>query len=387
MMKVAVVGLGFRMANVLKSFQKSLPELDIVGLVDPQPAGLAEVEGAGLRARNKYDDVDAMLVTEKPDLLMVGSPNAFHLEHVKSGLKQGVKVFTEKPVVIDEEQTMAMAALLGEYGADRVLVGLVLRYSDLYRDLRRAQAEGQIGTITSIEASEHIAPYHGAFFMRDWRRHQKYAGPYILEKCCHDLDIYASVVGARAKTVASFGGRRSFIPENAPTTLSNSEREQYFRKPSGWMSSDKVFDSDADIIDYQTALIEYQNGATMAFHANLNVPDQFRHFCVMGAKGMAEGDFVRNHFKVHDAASGRKLTDRTYAGVETDHYGADDQMAADIVANLVDGAALPVGVLDALEAGLTAIKIDEARREHKMLSLDAAWERFDAALGRGGAHT
>ncbi|MBP0652234.1 hypothetical protein J8J40_34745, partial [Mycobacterium tuberculosis] len=77
--------------------------------------------------------------------------------------------------------------------------------------------------------------------------------PYILEKCCHDIDIYGSVVGARAMTVASFGGRRSFVPDNAPRTLSNSEREQYYRKPSGWMASERVFDGDADIIDYQTA--------------------------------------------------------------------------------------------------------------------------------------
>ena len=33
---------------------------------------------------------------------------------------------------------------------------------------------GALGKITSIEASEHIAPYHGAFFMRDWRRYARY---------------------------------------------------------------------------------------------------------------------------------------------------------------------------------------------------------------------
>ncbi len=104
-----------------------------------------------------FETVSAMLAETRPDLLMVGSPNLYHLEHVAAGLRAGVRVFTEKPVVIDEEQTMKMAALLAEYGSESVLVGLVLRYSDLYRDLRAAQAEGHIGAITSIEASEHIA--------------------------------------------------------------------------------------------------------------------------------------------------------------------------------------------------------------------------------------
>ena len=57
------------------------------------------------------------------------------------------------------------------------------------------------------------------------------------------------------------------------------------------MGTDRVFDSDADIIDFQTAIVEYDNGASLTFHTNLNVPDDYRHFCVVGAKGMAGGRF------------------------------------------------------------------------------------------------
>lgn len=384
-MKLAVAGLGYRMSRVLKSFKKVMPTMRLSGLMDPAPAGLAEIEAAGINIPPRYDTIEAMLAAEKPDLLMVGSPNFLHLEHITAGLRAGVRVFTEKPVVIDEEQTLEFARLLAEYGTDSVLVGLVLRYSDLYRDLRAAQAAGHLGEIASIEASEHIAPYHGAFFMRDWRRYHKYSGSFILEKCCHDLDLYASVVGERPVSVASFGGRKSFIPQNAPAALSDDEKEQYFRKPSGWKSSSAIFDGDGDIIDYQTALVEYANRATLVFHTNLNVPDQFRRFCVIGSKGMAEGDFIRNYFNVHDAATGRKVTECRYEGHESDHYGADDQMAADIVAHLLEGAPLAVGVVEALEAGLTAIKIDAARRNHKMLDLTKTWQDFDAALsGRNG---
>jgi hypothetical protein len=45
---------------------------------------------------------------------------------------------------------------------------------------------------------------------------------------------------------------------------------------------------------------------------------------------------------------------------------------------------LPVGVLDALEAGLTAIKIDEARRLRKVIDMSDTWSRFDAALNGTG---
>ena len=69
-----------------------------------------------------------------------------------------------------------------------------------------------LGNIISIEASEHIMPWHGGFFMRNWRRKEKFSGGFMLEKCCHDIDFYNMIVGCRPKKVASFGGRRSFIP-------------------------------------------------------------------------------------------------------------------------------------------------------------------------------
>jgi hypothetical protein len=55
-------------------------------------------------------------------------------------------------------------------------------------------------------------------------------------------------------------------------------------------------------------------------------------------------------------------------------------MAADIAENLLHGASLPVGVIDALEAGLTAIKIDKARRDRRVIEMAETWEKFDAAL-------
>lgn len=131
------------------------------------------------------------------DVVLVGSPNFLHLEHVGQALAAGYTVFTEKPVVINEEQTMEMAKLVRQYGEARILVGLVLRYSPLYHNLLAARDAGQLGEITSIEATEHIKPYHGAFFQRDWRRLEKYAGPYILEKCCHDINLYQGLLQER----------------------------------------------------------------------------------------------------------------------------------------------------------------------------------------------
>jgi predicted dehydrogenase len=222
--------------------------------------------------------------------------------------------------------------------------------------------------------------------MRDWRRYERYSGSFMLEKCCHDLDLYNGVMGCRPKYVSSFGGRKSFVPKNDPRRDGINDMEVFHRKPSGWMGTDKVFDSDADIIDFQTAMVEYENGSALSFHTNLNVPDEYRRFAVMGAKGQAEGDFVRNFFKVTDARTSQTLIDKVYAGSDLSvHYGADEQMAADISAHLTRGALLPVSVVDALEAGLLALSMDDARRTRSVIDMGPVWERFDAALGRARA--
>ena len=374
-MRIVTAGMGLRAGHVLRELKAAMPEAEVVGFYDPQPTHL-EMLGDVPR----YSSVEAMLSDARPDLYCVFSPNAFHLEQIRLGLEAGVQVFTEKPVVISVEETLELARLLALHGgAQRAMVGLVLRYSQHMVDLRAAMAAGWLGRVTSLEANEHIAPYHGAFFMRDWRRRDAWAGGFMLEKCCHDLDIYNMVTASRPARVASFGGRRSFLPENAPA--SNEEAGIFHVKASVWERTDDPFRSDGDIIDFQTAILEYESGANLAFHTNLNVPDEHRRFCVMGTHGMAEGDFVRGFLKV-TARDGRRLADHDYSAGATAkgaHYGADAMMCADITRYLRgESDGLPVSILDAMEAGVAALALDQARKEGRVVDLAPVWAALDA---------
>jgi predicted dehydrogenase len=376
-MKVGIVGLGNRLGYLARVFTSVEPEFRIVGYVDPEPFGMDYVRRHGISVGRQHASLKNLLEAERLDLLMIGSPNHLHLEHLAEALPYEMPIFCEKPVVATEAQTYELLRLLA-HGADRrVLVGLVLRYTTLYEDTMAAIRDGTIGEISSIEASEHIKPSHGAFFMRDWRRYQGFSGSYLLEKCCHDLDIYGSMVGHRAARVASFGGRRSFIPR-----FGNLEdREIHHAKPAGWHGASAVFHSDADIVDCQTAIVEYANGTELAFHVNMNVPDEYRRFCIIGSHGMAEGDFVRNYFRIHQTPSGQLLLERSrYQRTELGmHYGGEERMAADILRYLRNEGPLPVSVYEALESGLTAIRIDDARRTRSVIDLAETWQRFDAA--------
>lgn len=382
-MKVAIIGLGFRLGYLGHVFNEMDPDFRIVGYVDPNPAGMATLNEHGIDAGKAYDTPEELIRAGGFDLLMIGSPNHMHLDHIRLGLGAGVRVFSEKPIVASIEQSYALAGLLGRHGHDRLSVGLVLRYAPLYRDLLKARDEGLLGQIVSVEAAEHIYPYHGAFFMRDWRRYEKWSGSFMLEKCCHDLDLYNGLIGARPERVASFGGRKTFVPANDPRTYGVNDMSMFHRKPSGWKGSDKVFDSDGDIIDYQVAIVEYANGVGMNFHTNLNAPDQFRRFAAFGTRGQAEGDFIRGFFKVTDVLTEQRLLEKEYkATALSQHYGADEEMAAGVIASVTRGAPLPVSTLDALEAGILALAMDDARRSRQVVDLRPVWDRYDNAFHR-----
>ena len=380
-MKIGAIGLGNRIAHVYHELSQINQDADLVAFVDPQPIGKNYAEKNNFFPSQEYSSLNEMLSNEKLDLLMIGSPNHLHLDHIKRGLNAGIKIFAEKPIVVNEDQSFELAKLLGEFGQDQVLVGLVLRYSQHARSVRNLIDKNILGNIISIEASEHIMPWHGGFFMRNWRRKEKFSGGFMLEKCCHDIDFYNMIVGSRVKRVASFGGRSSFIPENKPE---NNLEEFTKYNLTGWEAKESVFDSDADIVDHQVAIIEYENGATLAFHTNMRVPDEFRRFAVIGTNGMVEGDFVRGFLKAHDQQNNVVL-DEDYGaafGMVKGHYGADNLMLKDINQHLTntDKTNLPVGVKDCIEAGIIAMKIDESRKTGKIIDLTSSWSRLDEQM-------
>ena len=380
-MKIGVVGLGNRIAHVFYELKQINNKAELVAYVDPQPIGKNYAIKNNFFPTKNYLTLGEMISNESLDLLMIGSPNHLHLEHIKEGLNAGLKIFAEKPIVVDENQTFELAKLIKEFGSNQILVGLVLRYSQHARSVRDLLNKNLIGNVVSIEASEHIMPWHGGFFMRNWRRKEKYSGGFILEKCCHDIDFYSMIVKSRPTKVASFGGRHSFIPENQPK---ESIQEYTKYNLEGWEARKEVFDSDADIVDHQVAIIEYENGATLAFHTNMRVPDEFRRFAVIGTNGMVEGDFVRGYLKAHDQKN-NIILDENYGaafGEIKGHYGADSLMLKDINNHLINSkiSELPVGVIDCMEAGLVAMKIDESRKTGKIIDMKETWKIFDSYL-------
>ena len=381
--RIGVVGLGQRIAHVLAAMAEVGWRLEVVGHVDPAPVGAPILAAAGISAGRPFATPQALLAQGPFDLVMVGTPNHLHFEHINLALDAGSPVFAEKPIVRTEAESLALAARLAAGGGPPLYIGLVMRSMPIVREVIARVESGDLGELVSIDATEHLPPEHGGYLARNWRRRAEWGGSYLLDKVCHDFDIFGRLAGARPVRVASFGGRRIFTAERsatAPRTYDNGEAA-YALRDAGWAGANDSFQSDMDVTDHQTAMVEYANQVRLSFHANSHVALTERRWYVAGTEGTLIADLVRNRLMVRRALDRRKperidFGDRT----EDAHNGADQAMARDLLASLRDGAPFPVTPFDSLEAGLTVMAIDEAMACGEVLDCRPMWARYDAAM-------
>jgi len=354
--RIAVIGLGQRIASVLAAMKE-------VGWETP---------GQLLRA-GPYD------------LVMIGSPNHLHLEHLTLALAAGYPVFAEKPIVRTEAESLVAAKALAGRSAPPLFIGLVMRSMPIVKEVIARVDSGELGPLISMDATEHLPPEHGAYLARNWRRRVEWGGSFMLDKVCHDFDIFGRIAGARPARVASFGGRRIFTPDRAEAPRNYEDGSPaYVATGPGWRGANDAFQSDMDLADHQTAIVEYENGFQLSFHSNSNVALAERRWYLAGAEGTLIADLVRNRLMVRPTLHRGKPERIDYGGLTADaHNGADQAMALDLAAALDGAAPFPVTPWDSLEAGLTVMAIDRAMETRQLVDCAPMWAAYDHARGVG----
>ena len=380
--RIGVIGLGQRIAHVLAAMKEVGWSLDVAGHVDPAtPIGLPILAEAGISPGRLYPGPQALLADGPFDLVMIGSPNHLHLEHLTAAFEAGVPIFTEKPIVRTEAETLILARRLADSKTPPLYIGLVMRSMPIVREVIARADSGELGEIISIDATEHLPAEHGGYLARNWRRRQEWGGSYLLDKVCHDFDIFGRIIGSRAARVASFGGRRIFDAARTDVPMSYEDGSPaYALRDAGWQGANDSFHSDMDVTDHQNALVEYENAARLSFHANSHVALQERRWYVAGTNGTLLADLVRNKLMVRPVLDRRK-PERIDFATRTDdnHNGADQAMALDLKATLEHGAVFPVTPCESMEAGLTVMAIDQAMEEGRLIDCAPMWAEYDAA--------
>jgi predicted dehydrogenase len=381
--RIAVIGLGQRIASVLAAMKEVGWDLRLDGYVDPNPVGASILQFAGILPGRSFEAPQQLLAAGPYDLVMIGSPNHLHLEHLTVALTAGHPVFCEKPIVRTEAESLTLARALAGQSAPPLFIGLVMRSMPIVKEVIARVDGGELGPLISMDATEHLPPEHGAYLARNWRRRAEWGGSFMLDKVCHDFDIFGRLAGARPARVASFGGRRIFTADRAGAPRSYEDGSPaYALRDAGWRAANDAFQSDMDLADHQTAIVEYEGGFTLSFHSNSHVALSERRWYLAGAEGTLIADLVRNRLMVRRALHRGKPERIDYGGLTADaHNGADQAMALDLAAALDGATPFPVTPWDSLEAGLTVMAIDRAMETRELVDCAPMWTAYDAARG------
>lgn len=378
---LSVLGAGNRARAVLSALPGIGSQFVIYRALDPRPhavEAMAKATGCPITPARTLEEA---VQDPRVQWVLIASPNACHAEQAVAALEAGKHVFCEKPLATTIEDALRVVEAARE-SRQHLVLGFVLRYTLHYRTIAEALHAGRIGSIISFEFNETLSLPHGAHIHGNWRRFTELGGGHLLEKCCHDLDLAHWLVGHRPRRVASFGGRRFFTPDHRAVLPHAIDPRQRQLPADQWFDEDHIepFGSDADIVDHQTVLIEFENGVQATFHTNCATAIPERRLYVCGTQGTLRADITTQRMELcrFDETKPQII----HTATEGNHGGGDIQLARRWAGHMLNDDQPLVGVREGVEATVTALAIEHARRTGQVEVLDAWWERVDALLQR-----
>ena len=262
-------------------------------------------------------DFDRMVRHERPDVVVVTSPDATHADYVSRALRQGVDVVVEKPMTTDVEGLRLVRDAL-EAGTGQLTVTFNYRYSPRNSEVRRLIAAGAIGEVTSVHFEWCLDTVHGADYFRRWHREKATSGGLLVHKATHHFDLVNWWIGDLPAVVFARGGLRFYGAENArrrglpprpdrsrdartagdPFALDIAAddllREMYRdgEHLDGYIRDRDVFSAGITIEDNLNVVVGYRGGASMSYTLHAHSPWEGYRVAINGTAGRIELDVV-----------------------------------------------------------------------------------------------
>ena len=152
--KTAIIGSGWWGMNIVGEAVAS-GECDLVAMcdVDENQLKIADKKLAKMTSKTAkhYKDYRELLANEKPDIVIVGSPDHWHALHTIAAIKAGADVYVEKPIGHTIYEGRAMVKAAREY--ERIVqVGTHRRVSPHNMAAIKFLQQGGAGTVGLIRA-------------------------------------------------------------------------------------------------------------------------------------------------------------------------------------------------------------------------------------------
>jgi len=207
-MRIAVVGAGQFGRRHIETVRKE-PTCQLAAIADP-------VQGADFGVPS-YVLYTEMLDKEKPDGVIVATPNALHVPVGLACVERGIPMLVEKPVAetVEASRRLVDAA---EKARVPLLVGHHRRHNPLIEKAREIVQGGGIGRLAAV-AALWLLQKPADYFDVAWRR-EAGGGP-LLINLIHDIDDLRYICGeiTEVRAITSNAVRGFAVEDSAAVTL------------------------------------------------------------------------------------------------------------------------------------------------------------------------
>ena len=422
-----IVGAGHRSLNYAEYARSNPDRLQITGVADPNPLRRREVaemfQFGEDRCWNSAEDLAA--AGKVADAVINGTMDTQHVPTTLPLLAAGYDVLLEKPFAVSPAEVSTLREAVRKYKR-KVMICHVLRYAPFYVEIKKLLAANKIGEIVNIQTVEHVSYHHIAscFVRGKWHRHEICGSSMLMSKCCHDLDLIMWMLsGIKPLKVGSFGGLHYFSRDKAPAGAGEyclldcpiekdclySARKHYLDHPDRWSFyvwagiehiknptlKDKedylcrngntygkcVWKCDNNVVDRQSVMIEFANGATATHNMVGGTSRPMRQIHVIGTSGEIQGIMDESKFKIRhiDPRPGCEYSEEVVDlkiggdmnGAFGSHGGGDQRLVADFVEALSGGnpSISCTDIEDSVNGHLTGFAADLAMHENRIVNL------------------
>jgi predicted dehydrogenase len=308
--RYAIVGTGVRGIGMWgRGLDKKYADvLEFVGLCDTNPLRVEVAKKSLGVACPTFTSLDAMLAQAKPDLLMVTTVDATHVDCIVKALDQGVDVLTEKPMATDEKQIQTLLDAEKRTGR-KIVVTFNYRYAPKHQKIKEVLMSGEIGKLTSVDFSWYLDTRHGADYFRRWHRLREKSGSLWVHKSTHHFDLVNWWLDADPVEVRAVGGLHNYGKQgpfrhtHCRTCPHKAQCPFYWditkepnlvalyvdcEKADGYQRDGCVFKEDVNIPDTMNAVVRYSNDVTMSYSLNTFMPFEGYRLAFNGTKGRLE---------------------------------------------------------------------------------------------------
>lgn len=206
-LRIIHVGLGGWGGDWARNVLPRVPDVDVVGVVDPDAAHRVQVLKKIARPDiPAFDTLSAALAGVAADAVVITAPAVTHVPLTLAAFDAGKHVLVEKPFANTAEEAAVAVRRAAEQGLV-VQVSQNYRFYPAPRAVQRLLAEDALGELSAISIDfrqwDNDAP-------KTTHRHYRFPHPLINDMAIHHFDLLRKITGQEAVSVYAKVGDPSF---------------------------------------------------------------------------------------------------------------------------------------------------------------------------------